>query len=61
MKSKWIVYNLADITTKITKGTTPSKKDGGFSSSGINYIKAESVGHDGTIDDSKFSFRGVVG
>ncbi|KZM38787.1 hypothetical protein OA92_08760 [Marinomonas sp. SBI22] len=54
--SDWKIVKLTDITSKITKGTTPSKKDGGFSESGINYIKAESVGYDGRIDSSKFSY-----
>ena len=49
-------FKLSEITSKITKGTTPSIKDGGFSTEGINYIKAESVGYDGRIDTSKFSF-----
>lgn len=56
MSADWCVVRLADIASKITKGTTPSKKDGGFSEAGINYIKAESVGYDGRIDSSKFSF-----
>jgi len=59
MQSKWRISSLSELTTKITKGTTPSKKDGGFSSSGINYIKAESVGHDGRVDNTKFSFISI--
>ena len=49
-------YKLRDISKKITKGTTPSKKEGGFCKIGINYIKAESVDYHGLIDDSKFVF-----
>ncbi len=56
MTSEWREYKLSEITSKITKGTTPSSKDGGFSTTGINYIKAESVGYNGRIDSSKFSF-----
>ncbi|MEL4483382.1 restriction endonuclease subunit S [Shewanella algae] len=56
MSSDWRELKLSELTSKITKGTTPSKKDGGFSLSGVNYIKAESVGYDGTIDESKFAF-----
>lgn len=56
MSVEFKTYLLSEITSKITKGTTPSKKDGGFSESGINYIKAESVGFDGRIDRSKFAF-----
>ena len=47
---------LGDICLRITKGTTPSLSDGGFSEKGINYIKSESLSYDGTIDVSKFSF-----
>ena len=56
MSADWNISPLSELTHKITKGTTPSKKDGGFSDDGINYIKAESVGFDGRIDESKFSF-----
>lgn len=56
MSVEFRTYLLSEIASKITKGTTPSKKDGGFSESGINYIKAESVGFDGRIDRSKFAF-----
>ncbi len=56
MSANWNISPLSELTHKITKGTTPSKKDGGFSDDGINYIKAESVGFDGRIDESKFSF-----
>ncbi len=47
---------LADLCLKITKGTTPSAKDGGFSVRGINYIKSESLSYDGSVDASKFAF-----
>jgi type I restriction enzyme, S subunit len=56
MGSDSTVVKLNDITVKITKGTTPSKNDGGFADNGINYIKAESVSYDGRIDESTFSF-----
>ena len=47
---------LADLCLKITKGTTPNEKDGGFSERGINYIKSESLSYDGSIDATKFAF-----
>ena len=56
MASDWIEASLSELTTKITKGTTPTKKDGGFSKEGVNYIKSESVTFDGRIDESKFTF-----
>ncbi len=47
---------LAGLCLAITKGTTPSASDGGFSDSGINYIKSESLSYDGSIDTNKFAF-----
>jgi type I restriction enzyme S subunit len=52
----WQKNDLSELTLKITKGTTPSQAMGGFSTSGVNYIKAESVMHSGVIDTSKFQF-----
>lgn len=47
---------LADLCLKITKGTTPNAKDGGFADSGVSYIKSESLSYDGSIDATKFAF-----
>jgi type I restriction enzyme S subunit len=47
---------LADLCLKITKGTTPNAKDGGFADSGVNYIKSESLTYSGSIDATKFAF-----
>ncbi|GHC36603.1 type I restriction system specificity protein [Gemmobacter nanjingensis] len=47
---------LADLCSKITKGTTPNAKDGGFADRGVNYIKSESLSYDGSIDVTKFAF-----
>lgn len=47
---------LGDLCLKITKGTTPNAKDGGFADSGVNYIKSESLSYDGSIDATKFAF-----
>jgi type I restriction enzyme S subunit len=56
MGSDWPIIKLSEVTSKITKGTTPSKKDGGFVSSGVNFIKAECVTLQGTVDESKFAY-----
>lgn len=56
MGNNFTIVKLSDITVKITKGTTPSKNDGGFADKGINYIKAESVSYDGRINESTFAF-----
>lgn len=50
---QWI--QLRELSIRITKGTTPTKGEG-FVSSGINYIKSESITSDGLIDKSKFAF-----
>jgi type I restriction enzyme, S subunit len=47
---------LKDISTKITKGTTPTTFGYPFTDSGINFIKAESVTREGLIDPSTFAF-----
>lgn len=46
---------LRELSTRITKGTTPTKGEG-FVSRGINYIKSESITPSGTIDTLKFAF-----
>jgi len=56
MASNFSFIKLKDICVKITKGSTPTKKDGGFSEQGINFIKAESASYDGVLDESKFTF-----
>ncbi|MCE4373533.1 restriction endonuclease subunit S [Xanthomonas hortorum] len=55
MKDEIYYVPLRDLTTRITKGTTPSRGEG-FVSVGINYIKSESITSDGTIDTDKFAY-----
>lgn len=52
----WKETNLGNISSRITKGTTPSTLGGGFISSGVNFVKSEAVGHDGRIDKSTFVY-----
>jgi type I restriction enzyme S subunit len=47
---------LGDITELITKGTTPSTLGGGFMSSGINFIKVESISDGGVILKEKLAY-----
>ena len=47
---------LGELTELITKGTTPTTDGGGFASSGINFIKVESVSPDGSLIPSKFAY-----
>jgi len=51
-----MIVTLKDITTKITKGTTPTSIGCKFEKSGINFIKSESLVNGKTIDKSKFAF-----
>ncbi len=54
--NEWKICKLGDISTKITKGTTPTTLGFPFIESGINFIKAECLTFEGTIDSSKFVF-----
>ena len=45
---------LKEITTLITKGTTPTTVGCSFTDDGVNFIKAEAVTLDGRIDESVF-------
>lgn len=56
MPQNWKTYKLSELTSVITKGTTPSTYGFDFEESGINYIRAQSLSYDGTIDESAFSF-----
>ena len=41
--SEWKTEKIGNLIHTITKGTTPNKTMGGFSESGVNYIKSESI------------------
>ncbi len=47
---------LSDLCTTITKGTTPTTLGKSFVDSGINFIKAESILDNHSIDTAKFAF-----
>lgn len=51
-----IQASLEDLTELVTKGTTPSEKDGGFSDFGVSYIKSDAISYEGKIDKSKFVY-----
>ncbi len=53
----WETSRLDDLTEKITKGTTPTTLGHPFVESGINFIKAESILMDGSIDFNKICFH----
>lgn len=56
MPQNWKTFKLGDLTSVITKGTTPSTYGFDFETSGINYIRAQSLNYDGTINEQAFSF-----
>jgi type I restriction enzyme S subunit len=45
----WPMIQIGQFTHVVTKGTTPTKKQG-FAESGINYIKAEALNGDSSLD-----------
>ena len=47
---------LQELCKVVTKGTTPTTLGKPFTSSGINFIKAESILYSHSIDSSKFAF-----
>ena len=47
---------LGSLTTRITKGTTPTTLGYSFEADGVNYVKSESITDQGQIDTSKFAF-----
>ena len=51
-----MLVTLDSITTKITKGTTPTSVGCSFENCGINFIKSESLGSGRNLDKSKFAF-----
>ena len=56
MHKNWKTYKLSELTSVITKGTTPSTYGYDFLDSGINYIRAQSLNYDGRINEDVFSF-----
>lgn len=44
------------LTLRVTKGTTPTTIGGRFASTGINFIKVESITEDGRVDKKKIAF-----
>ena len=51
----WEVKSLGDVTSVITKGTTPTTLGQQFASEGINFIKVQSIDEQGDILDNKLA------
>ena len=52
--SGWKEVKLRDLTTRITKGTTPSTYGFEYTKEGVNYIRAEGISKDGYVDEDTF-------
>lgn len=52
----WATAKIGDITEVVTKGTTPTTYGMPFTDSGVNFIKAEALNGDSSLDPSGFSF-----
>lgn len=53
---EWEVKKLGEVAELITKGTTPTSIGKNFTSSGIKFIKIESIGLNGNIFEDKIAF-----
>ncbi|MDD2757815.1 MAG: restriction endonuclease subunit S [Patescibacteria group bacterium] len=56
MKTSWQKTTLGNISTLITKGTTPTTFGDNFVSKGINFLKIESISDDGRLIRDKVSY-----
>ena len=56
MSSEWKEMTIGDVSTLVTKGTTPTSIGGGFSESGIPFVKVESISESGRFIADKFAF-----
>src|SRR5579872_7045611 len=52
----WRSAKVEEITTVVTKGTTPTTYGMPFTESGVNFIKAEALNGDTSLDRSGFDF-----
>lgn len=52
----WPTATLRDVTSRITKGTTPTTIGGRFTDTGISFIKVESITVGGLINPVKLAF-----
>ena len=56
MGDRWRSVPLSEVTHRITKGTTPTTVRGSFCSSGISFVKVESITANGRIDVSRLAY-----
>ena len=56
--AEWSSVNLEEITSKVTKGKTPTSYGSDYVDSGINFIKVESIRESGGFDKTMFDYIG---
>lgn len=54
--SHWQVKRLKDISTVISKGTTPTTEGAGFTDFGVRFLKAENINENGSINETPLVF-----
>lgn len=54
--NSWTKSTIGDVSSVVTKGTTPTTGAGGFSHAGVNFIKVESITGNGQIDLQRVAF-----
>ena len=54
--SDWLTTTIDEITSVVTKGTTPTSVGFNFTNSGINFIKVESITVEGCFVSDKFAY-----
>lgn len=52
---KWDAAELSDLTSIVTKGTTPTTMGRQFTETGINFVKAEALNGDTNLDSQSFA------
>ncbi len=53
--SKWPLVRIKEVSTLITKGTTPTSLGHEFVDAGVNFVKIECVSDDGNLTQNKFA------
>jgi type I restriction enzyme S subunit len=56
MAGEWTQTTVADVSHRVTKGTTPTTVGGRFAESGISFVKVESITDDGRFLPEKLAF-----
>ncbi|MBE7632983.1 restriction endonuclease subunit S [Tenacibaculum finnmarkense genomovar ulcerans] len=56
--SDWEFVKLSELTSVITKGTTPTTNGFSYLKNGVNFVKVESIHSNGTFIPSKFAYVG---